>query len=89
MHINMSARIVLAILAGTAAALWALGIFVRLSPGADRADMAGAISATNVAAVLGVGWAQRDRDKDALVRAMADFTLRRSQAVTLPLRRVV
>ena len=74
-----------AVFAGGAAALWALGIAVHLSPPADRADLAGAICLTVLAGLAVAVRLGRDRDKDMLVRALIDVSQRAAAAKTEPL----
>jgi hypothetical protein len=74
-----------------AAALWGVavaGIWVRMEDAlaGDVRVMAAALTVVSV--LLLVAYVVRDRDKDALVRAMAEVTIRRGQAPTVPLRRV-
>ncbi len=72
----------------TAAVLW--GLTALLAGRCLSIDLAGAGTVTVSGAVFAVAYLVRDRDKDALVRAMAQVTIRRGQAPTvpLPLRRV-
>ena len=83
----------MSIIAGvTAAALWGMSIaaiWVHLNEDLVGNDRFMAATLTVVSVFLEVVYSIRDRDKDALVRAMADFTLTRGQAPTAPLRRVV
>ena len=65
-----------------------VSIWVPLNSRAMPLALAAAATATVTTVVLWVAYRLRDRDKDALVKAMADFSLRRAQAPTRPLRRV-
>jgi len=69
-----------------AAVLW--GFAVPLSGRHLAIDLAGAATLTVTGAMFLLAYLVRDRDKDALVRAMAEVTMRRGQARTQPLRRV-
>jgi hypothetical protein len=73
-----------------ATALWALMILaVPVTPGVVPDVRFGASTTAIIAAVCWVGFAANDRDKDALVTAMAEFSLRHAQKRTRPdLRRV-
>jgi hypothetical protein len=71
-----------------AVALWGVavtGIWVHMEDVllGDARVMAGALTVVSV--LLLVAYMVRDRDKDALVRAMAEVTIRRGQAPTEPL----
>lgn len=81
-------------LSGLSAALWSLAGAATWA-GLDRAAISiesnGACAATVLAGLCWVAYHVRDRDKEVLVDAMADLSLRRATAQTRPervLRRV-
>ena len=90
-YLSMRARITLAGTAALAACLWALGAagaFIPLGMG----EVVTVAAATTVTLLDGLAFAvlaQRDRDKDLLLRCMAEFSLRAAKAPTRPLKRVV
>jgi len=81
-------RIASAVTAVIAAALW--GVTALLAGRSLAIDLAAAGTVTLSGVVFAVAYLVRDRDKDALVRCMAEVTIRRGQAPTepLPLRQV-
>jgi hypothetical protein len=79
-------RIASVVTAVIAAALW--GIAAILAGRSLAIDLAAAGTVTLSGVVFTVAYQVRDRDKNALVRAMAEVTIRRGQAPTQPLRQV-
>lgn len=80
-------------LTALSAVLWGVAvaaIWVPVEPAFLGDDRMMAATATIVAVFLGVSYRLRDRDKDALVRSMAEVTMRRGEAPTrTDLKRVV
>lgn len=87
-------RIAARVLSAVSAVLWgmaALSTWAGIDPHALAIEANAAASASVLAGVCLIAYAVRDRDKDALVAAMADFSQRRATAETRPqavLRRV-
>ena len=75
-------RIASVITGVTAAALW--GAAVIITGRALDVDLAGAGTLTVAGTVFAVAYLVRDRDKDALVRCMADYAERRATSLTGP-----
>lgn len=61
-----------------------LATWAGLDRGALSIEANAAAAATSLMGACLIAWAMRDRDKDVLVTAMADFTLRRGSAPTRP-----
>ncbi len=79
------------VIGSTAVAMWGIaiaGIWGFASGRAAAVDLAGAGTSTVVSVLLAIAYRVRDRDKDALVRAMADYAVKRSTAATAPQERV-
>lgn len=76
------------ILVAFAAVLWVLGIFDHLSPNRDRADLAGAVCATNAAIIIGTRRMDRDRDKKLLIRSLVEVSQRAARNPTVPMARL-
>lgn len=84
-RLDRNARILLASVAVLSAGLWAAGIAtVGCLDEYALMLVAAAMTVTLSGVAWGIALAARDRDKEALVRAMADFTMQRGQAVTGP-----
>lgn len=79
------------VLTAVSGVLWGLAgasTWGDVDPRAVVIEAAAAVAAVGLAGLFWVAWAVRDRDKDALVRAMADFSQQRASRATAPLRRV-
>ena len=75
------------VLTAVSAVLWilsALSTWAGFDPRALSIEANAAAAASVLVGLCLVASAARDRDKDALVRAMADFTQRRGTAPTRP-----
>lgn len=64
--------------------LAALATWANVASSALVLEVGAAVATTALAGAYRISYALRDRDKDALVQAMADFTQRRVSAPTRP-----
>lgn len=78
-------------LTAVSAVLWSLAgaaTWAGIDPRALDIEVGAAVAATTLTGACLIAWAVRDREKQALTDALADFTLRRASAPTRPEQRL-
>src|SRR5690348_14587851 len=77
-----------AVLGTAAGALWGVYLIVGLPAHWDRADLGAAITMSQATVTVGAVRLCRDRDKQLLMRALAELSQRAANAETVPLQRL-